>query len=372
MTPDGQWKSEKNLALQHRAYMRDYTRRGIYMITLCANKRIPLFGSLVGEEETARIELSPIGEMITKLWSELPKRHPEITIRDFQIMPDHLHGIIEVKRPLERHLGEYIRGFKIGATQAYREFTHRAYMRDNIQSGYASLTQEQRDKIAAISLWERNYNDRLAYSTIRLEVLKEYIHDNPRRLWIKKHNPSLFVLRRNISIQSNEQNMLFTGMGNMFLLNRPNKQTIICSRSMTDREHEEEYRAYMCDALDRAKSGFVSISGCISKGEQQICRAIRESRLPLIVIMKDGFPSEEDPHSNFYKPQGIYFEACSQGHLLLLEPTEGTFLLPAISEAVYRKSPLAPIESDRYRFLAINEMAKQLASYSMSIEHKQK
>ena len=354
MTPEGQWKSERNLALQHRASMRDYTKPGVYMITLSTNGHKPLFGMLAGGcEENAYIELSPIGAMIEQAWLGIPDRHPDIVIYDYQIMPDHIPGIIPVTHQLERHLGEYIRGFKIGTTQAYRDITHRASMCDNIQSGYASLNQEQRDRIAKESLWERNYNDRLAYSTAKLEVLRTYIHDNPRRLWLKRHNPELFVLRRNITIHTVDGEMVFSAMGNMFLLNRPHKQTIICSRSIT----EDKYRACMRDIIEKAESGFVSISGCISKGEQQICRTIREKGLPLIILMKDGFPLEEDPHSKYFKPQGIYFEACAQGQLLLLEPKRDAFLLPSIADAVYRKAPSAPPESDRYRFLAINEMA---------------
>ena len=358
MTPEGQWKSERNLALQHRTHMHDYTRPGIYMITLCTNGHEPLLGTMVGDsEETAHIELSSIGKMIEQAWLNIPYRHPEIVIYDYQIMPDHIHGIIQVTHRIERHLGEYIRGFKIGTTQAYREMTHRAYMRDNIQSGYASLNQAQRDRIAKESLWDRNYNDRIAYSTKRLEVLRAYIHDNPRRLWLKHNHPELFTLRRDITIPTIDGDMIFSAMGNMFLLDRPLKQTIICSRSIT----EDHYRAYMRNCVSKAEGGTVSISGCISKGEQQICLTIREQGLPLIVLMKDGFPSEEDPHSKFFKPQGIYFEACARGLLLLLEPTKDTFLIPSIAETVYRKSPIAPPESDRYRFLAINEMAKRIA-----------
>ena len=65
----------------------------------------------------------------------------------------------------------------------------------------------------------------------------------------------------------------------------------------------------------------------------------------------------------------MYFEACSQGRLLLLEPTEGTFLDATVQQAVEatlrRKAeerhlyytPI-PTNSQRYRFVALNEMAK--------------
>lgn len=117
----------------------------------------------------------------------------------------------------------------------------------------------------------------------------------------------------------------------------------------------------MHDAVERAKKGVVSISAAISKGEQNICRTIREQGDPLIVLMKDGFPKPEDPHAKYYKPGGVLFEACAKGKLLLLEPTMGVFELEPIEVAVRRKAPMAPLESDRYRFLALNEMARMIA-----------
>ena len=78
--------------------------------------------------------------------------------------------------------------------------------------------------------------------------------------------------------------------------------------------------------------------------------------------MKDGFPAPVDPHSKYYKPGGVLFEACAKGQLLLLEPTIDCFEIPDVADAVYRKSPMASPDSDRYRFLALNKMADLLVS----------
>jgi hypothetical protein len=67
----------------------------------------------------------------------------------------------------------------------------------------------------------------------------------------------------------------------------------------------------------------------------------------------------------------VYFEACSKGQLLLLEPTGQAFLDADIQATVeetlrrkaearhYAYSPI-PVTSQRYRFVALNEMAKRL------------
>ena len=89
------------------------------------------------------------------------------------------------------------------------------------------------------------------------------------------------------------------------------------------------------------------------------------------MLLNDGFPKEGSPHERYYKPGGVYFEACSKGQLLLLEPTEQSFLDASIQNAVeetlrrkaeerhYCYAPI-PVTSQRYRFMALNEMAKRL------------
>ena len=90
-----------------------------------------------------------------------------------------------------------------------------------------------------------------------------------------------------------------------------------------------------------------------------------------MVLLNEGFPEEGSPHERYYKPGGVYFEACAQGKLLLLEPTEQTFSVPfirqAVEETLRRKAEAKhfeykPIAADslRYRFVALNEMGRIL------------
>lgn len=358
ITPDGHWKSERNLALQHRALMHDYQSRGVYMITLTTNNRKPLFGTL--DIASATIHPSDLGNLISQEWNAIPSHVPQIKTLDFQLMPDHLHGLLRVTAHLDKPIGQIIRQYKMRCTSLHRALMHDQTPLPSVLSGKASLNIEQRKQIASSSLWEPNYNDRIAYSKQRLETLRAYIHDNPRRLAEMRKHPSYFALMQNLTIPTTNGPLWFRAMGNLDLLNAPQKQVIQCSRSLTDGNHNTEYRALMHDLLTKAQNGFVSLSAAISKGEQIICRTIREQKLPLIILLKDGFPKPEDPHIKYYKPGGMLFEACSQGRLLLLEPKIDVFEREDIEKVVHRKSPIAPIESDRYRFLALNEIARMI------------
>ena len=160
----------------------------------------------------------------------------------------------------------------------------------------------------------------------------------------------------------------FTSMGNHFLLHWPDGQTVEMSRSATNEQIAERLRS----VLTAARNGAVTYTAAISKGEQLIARSLREQGYPLVVLLNEGFPKEGSPHERYYKPGGVYFEACSKGQLLLLEPTEESFLdasiQKAVEETLRRKAeerhnsftPI-PITSQRYRFIALNEMAKRLS-----------
>jgi hypothetical protein len=192
----------------------------------------------------------------------------------------------------------------------------------------------------------------------------DYVKDNPRRLWIKSHNPELFRLHR----RTEAAGLSFTSMGNHFLLEWSDRQVVEISRSATNEAVQEQWRM----VLVAAHNGTVTYTAAISKGEQLIARTLREQGYPLVVMLNDGFPKEGSPHERYYKPGGVYFEACSKGQLLLLEPTEQAFLDAGIQAAVeetlrskaearhYSYTPI-PMTSQRYRFVALNEMAKRLA-----------
>lgn len=125
-------------------------------------------------------------------------------------------------------------------------------------------------------------------------------------------------------------------------------------------------------ALAAAHNGAVTYTAAISEGEKLIARTLREQGYPLVVLLNDGFPKEGSPHERYYKPGGVYFEACCRGRLLLLEPAEQSFLdagiRAAVEETLRRKAEARhwaytpiPVTSQRYRFVALNEMAKRLA-----------
>ena len=404
----------------HREKGWDYRGRAIYHFTLPVEGRYPLFGTLEGESaETAVVRLNAFGRRVCQMLSGLAQFYEgkgyALKVLAQMVMPDHVHLVIQVLEPLPQSIGAVVRGFKSGCTKVYKEEFYysgedaaevhgegqkdaagmhgegqkggagmngegqkgAAGMNGRGQAGGAGMNGEVPVHFARIftgrgSIWQEDaayYHERILHAPGQLRRMIDYVKDNPRRLWLKRHNPDLFKLHRRTAAAG----LSFTSMGNHFLLNWPDGQTVEMTRSATNEQIQEQRGS----ALAAAHNGAVTYTAAISKGEQIIARSLREQGYPLVVLLNDGFPKDGSPHERYYKPGGIYFEACSKGRLLLLEPTEEAFLDASIQKAVeetlrrkaeerhYLYRPI-PVTSQRYRFMALNEMARLLSSQNTS------
>jgi len=70
----------------------DYSKNGLYFVTICAHNRECYFGNI----DNCKMILNNSGKMVQIVWNEIPKYYNGIKIDAFQIMPNHIHGIIEI------------------------------------------------------------------------------------------------------------------------------------------------------------------------------------------------------------------------------------------------------------------------------------
>ena len=68
----------------------DYSRSGLYFITVCCQDRICRFGQVAKGE----MVLNECGQIAYDEWINLSKRFPHFELDVFQIMPNHMHGIV--------------------------------------------------------------------------------------------------------------------------------------------------------------------------------------------------------------------------------------------------------------------------------------
>ena len=326
----------------YRATWKDYSEPTIYLLTMNTEDRQPLLGELVGE----KIVLSAYGKVVSEEIKRIPtyKDASAIQIYRHVVMPNHIHVLLRVHKRLPHPLGYYISWFKLQCME-------RCSAIDGIPSEDGGNTRLNR--IPKRPIFGKEYHDRILMHKGQLAYMARYIQDNPRRLAMKRANPDLFRIRQNIRFGRTP----CVALGNRFLAEYPQREVLQCSRRLTQTEIDAKRE----ECLKEAANGTVYVSGAISEGEKQICRALREAGYPLIILLTEGFPEPDSPHYQFFKPQGVYFEACAAGKLLLVQPDKEVLEFQDIEEKVTAKVGNLPHESQRYRFVAMNAIAEEIA-----------
>lgn len=167
----------------------DYKNSGAYFITICTKHRQHFFGTI----EHGKVNLTEIGSIAKAEWqntSKIPK-DMNITLCEFVVMPDHMHGIIII--------GNNEFNSNIMESTPRRDAMHRASTGGDIESdpqkrfgpqrknlasivrGYKSAVTIRSRKINPEFCWQPNYHDRVLRNKREYMYISDYILDNVRR-----------------------------------------------------------------------------------------------------------------------------------------------------------------------------------------------
>ena len=211
-----------NLNIHHRRSIRlegfDYSQAGAYFITICCYGMKCRFGR-VSEGElisqsagmlsgaTARvaptdaISLNEFGIIAYNEWLKLPERFSNLELDVFQIMPNHMHGIILLNSshtvlPNERIPGNNIANVGAGFTPALPTPlipSHKTPPQtlpptiSDIVGAYKSLVANEclkifKSKNATMGkLWQRNYYEHIIRNEKSYQNIARYIISNPQK-----------------------------------------------------------------------------------------------------------------------------------------------------------------------------------------------
>ncbi len=158
----------------------DYSQSGLCFVTICvkscSREQKYLFptstttDTTFGNIENGVMILNEYGQHTYQCWVEIPNHFPDITLDEFVVMPDHVHGVLGIvgnnnycSLPDEiswqtkwgRSLSSVIRGFKIGVTKYF--------WANNIQSFQ----------------WQKSYHERIIRNESELNRIRQYITNNP-------------------------------------------------------------------------------------------------------------------------------------------------------------------------------------------------
>ena len=161
-----------NPLIHHRRSIRlkgyDYSQAGLYFITIVCQDRAHLFGKIKNGE----MVLNDAGCIADECWLEITNHFPNVVLREFVVMPNHIHGIVELKtefaaavganyhsplRSPSKTIGSIVHGYKIGVTKWIRHNTD------------------------ARNVWQRNYYEHVIRNHVECQRLSKYIMNNPQR-----------------------------------------------------------------------------------------------------------------------------------------------------------------------------------------------
>ena len=220
---------EPRKPIQHRMTRRaaahDYTRPGIYHITLHVTEALgqPL-GTVMGmDADSAAVSLTPVGERVAhELTTAITAHYEMITVDEHVVMPEHLHFILIVRAPIvsksgrTAHLGQVIAGFKAGCNRAFWAATGQTAPATPAatKGALTAAAAETAAGAAAFSapggfaakkaryntgrppLFAPGYCDVQPIEPGQLETQRAYIRNNPRSRWQRSHDRARLQTRR--------------------------------------------------------------------------------------------------------------------------------------------------------------------------------
>jgi len=150
----------------------DYSKEGMYFITICTKNRENYFGKIMNVGAglaSAQVELTEIGIIIEDTYKSIPNKFNNVSLNEYVIMPNHIHAIIEIlgredamtradARPAPT-IGDIISYFKSKSVcECIKKLEN--YMKFN-------------------QLWQRNYHEHIIRNEKSLYRIIEYIKFNP-------------------------------------------------------------------------------------------------------------------------------------------------------------------------------------------------
>ena len=181
----------------------DYSQAGFYFITICSQDQAHLFGEIIDSE----MVLNDAGKMVEHLWHEIPYHYNKFSTHEFVVMPNHIHGIIEITVGAgpcacpchaESQTGQPqggITGQPQGVAPTnpplssmmklsdivgrYKTFTMKQYIDGVHHHGWQRFNQR---------LWQRNYWEHIIRNENEYRKIAQYILENPAKWELDKLN----------------------------------------------------------------------------------------------------------------------------------------------------------------------------------------
>lgn len=137
----------------------NYAENGLYFITICIQDRLCLLGEIIDNQ----MYLNNAGKMIDYWYKELASHFPNIQCREYVIMPNHIHFIIQIE-----YRSELVSLFDV--IYWFKTMTTNHYIRQVKTSSWQSFNRK---------LWQRSYYEHIIRNDKSYREIVQYMENNP-------------------------------------------------------------------------------------------------------------------------------------------------------------------------------------------------
>ena len=167
--------------IHHRRSIRlkdfDYSSRGLYFVTVCVHEREQILSAI----RDAESHNSPLGNIVRETWNAIPERFPTVQPDAFVVMPNHIHGVLAFVGTGLPVQGKFLptAGAPPTLGQVMRAFKSISAIAVNKTLGRTG-----------VPVWQRNYYEHVIRNSRELEVIQNYVGQNPARWEFDPENPN--------------------------------------------------------------------------------------------------------------------------------------------------------------------------------------
>lgn len=370
-------------------------RRQFFFVTLTLEGRPQALSQL--SEANAEPILTAAGETALRILLALHKVFPAATLSNRVIMPDHIHFLMIVNYDISPHFNPLWVSFMLMAAieaawalngrghapapplahnQSTVSFDAVTLLTETVAKGRQvaaalnSLMAQGQTRAEALTTlaarglggatpvrsalrFDRRAYIELSFDSRQLKAIRRYIKLNPaRELWKRRH-PDRFLRHTNIRHPILDESRSWSAMGNCTLLGSPFLLHVRLTLKKTLAEHEPA----IDEIIEKAKHGWVVVSGFISPGEVETLKRLKA--LPTARFIK-MLPCALPPR---YDPSAEDSRELAADRLLILSGFTNT---AHISPLAMRRDPAAS-HLFRQNCLALNDMAAALCAKSTEL-----
>lgn len=187
-----------------RAQWWDYGNDGAYFITICTKGMKHYFGDIVD----AKMQLSHIGLLVDVFWHEIKNHAKNIRLDAFQVMPNHIHGILilngnERETDNETHtidpthdeettrMVETAHALSLPPSPGQKRFQHQGSNTiSSIIGSYKSAVSKHAHRLGYEFEWQERFHDVIIRDEEAYIRIVHYIKNNPAKWDEDKFHPS--------------------------------------------------------------------------------------------------------------------------------------------------------------------------------------